>query len=72
MICEDDRQWVPAGGQRWTTLEAMAADGYRSEVREVEPGLMGVGAEPLIGIGQRGWFCAPTGQRPVGPVPVHR
>jgi hypothetical protein len=54
VICEDDRQWVPAGGQRWTTLDAMAAGGYHSVVREVEPGLLGVGAEPMIGIGQRG------------------
>lgn len=53
-ICEDDRQWVPAGGQLWTTLEKMAADGFRTVVREVEPGLLGVGAEPMIGIGQRG------------------
>ena len=25
-VCEDERQYVPASGQRWTTLEALRAD----------------------------------------------
>jgi hypothetical protein len=53
-ICEDDRQWVPATGQRWTTLDALKADGCVSVVREVEPGLTGIGATRQLGIGQRG------------------
>lgn len=32
----------------------LAADGYHSVIREVEPGLLGIGAEPDIGVGQRG------------------
>ncbi len=54
LICADERQWVPATGQRWTTLEELRAGGYRSDVREVEPSLTGIGADPLLGIGQRG------------------
>jgi hypothetical protein len=60
-ICADERQWVPADGQHWTTLEELAlADGGRRavrdarriEVREVEPDLLELTAEPKVGIGQ--------------------
>jgi glyoxylase-like metal-dependent hydrolase (beta-lactamase superfamily II) len=52
-ICEDERQYVRQGGQAWTTLEDLAAGGHRVELRELEPGLTGVGAQPAVGIGQR-------------------
>jgi glyoxylase-like metal-dependent hydrolase (beta-lactamase superfamily II) len=52
-ICADERQWVPASGQRWTTPEELAAAGHRGEVREVEPGLLGIGVDPPVAIGQR-------------------
>lgn len=52
-ICADERQWVPPSGQKWTTLEELSAAGHRSEIREVEPGLIGIGGEPQLGIGQR-------------------
>lgn len=53
-ICADERQWVPAGGQRWTTREELAAQGYKSTITELEPGLHAVEAAPELGIGQRG------------------
>lgn len=53
-LCEDERQWVPPGGQRWTTLGELAEEGYRTDVRQVEPGLVGIGTEPSVGVGQRG------------------
>jgi hypothetical protein len=53
-LCEDERQSVPPTGQRWTTMARLAADGCRSVVREVEPGLTGIGSEPGVGVGQRG------------------
>jgi glyoxylase-like metal-dependent hydrolase (beta-lactamase superfamily II) len=53
VICTDERQWVPATGQRWTTLAQLRAAGHRSDVREVEPELIGVGATPQVAIGQR-------------------
>jgi hypothetical protein len=52
-ICEDERQYVGWQGQRWTTLEEMAAQGYRNELREEEPGLVSVGTTPTFAIGQR-------------------
>jgi hypothetical protein len=52
-ICEDERQYVRQGGQAWTTLEGLSAQRHHVELRELEPGLTGVGAQPAIGIGQR-------------------
>lgn len=52
-ICLDERQYLPTAGQRWTTIEELRAAGHRCEVRELEPGLTGIGADPRVGIGQR-------------------
>jgi hypothetical protein len=52
-ICLDERQYVGAGGQRWTHHHAMLADGFRNEIREHEPGLHGIGTKPSFGTGQR-------------------
>src|SRR2546429_7311254 len=53
VVCADERQWLPPGGQRWTTLADLAAAGHSCDVREVEPGLTGIGADPPVAIGQR-------------------
>jgi hypothetical protein len=50
-ICEDARQWVPEDGQRWTTMDELAAE-HRNVVRE-DGELMGIGTEPHFAIGQR-------------------
>lgn len=61
-ICADERQWVPATGQAWTTLADMAAVGHAVAVREVEPGLLGLVAQPQVGIGQQALLaCTPAG-----------
>jgi len=52
-VCVDERQYIGRGGQRWTTLEELAAEGHHSVLREVEPLLLGIGVEPQVGIGQR-------------------
>jgi glyoxylase-like metal-dependent hydrolase (beta-lactamase superfamily II) len=52
-ICEDERQWVPAEGQQWTTLEQLRDAGTRIDVALVEPDLWGLRAEPGVGIGQQ-------------------
>jgi metallo-beta-lactamase superfamily protein len=52
-ICDDERQYVRQGGQVWTTLDELKTSGHRIEVRDLEPGLLGVGVEPALGIGQR-------------------
>ena len=51
-ICDDPRQYVPPGGQQWTTLESLKAD-HQNVLREPEPGLTGIGTEPSFAIGQR-------------------
>lgn len=53
-ICEDERQWVPATGQAWTTRDELEATGHRLVVKELEPGLHAVTTTPRLGIGQRG------------------
>ena len=51
-ICDDDRQYVGAAGQRWTTLQALQAD-HHNVVRDEAPDLTGAGTEPSFAIGQR-------------------
>jgi hypothetical protein len=52
-ICADERQWMPADGQRWATLEELAQAGRRAHVAELEPDLFGITVEPKVGIGQQ-------------------
>ena len=51
-ICADERQYVGWEGQRWTTMAELAAE-RASELREEEPGLLGIGTQPSFAIGQR-------------------
>jgi len=51
-ICDDDRQYVGAQGQRWTTLAALQAD-HHNLIRDEAPDLTGIGSEPAFAIGQR-------------------
>jgi glyoxylase-like metal-dependent hydrolase (beta-lactamase superfamily II) len=60
-VCEDERQYVGWDGQRWTTLEELRRD-HRAEIREEQPGLVGIGCEPGFAIGQRALLVrAPRG-----------
>jgi glyoxylase-like metal-dependent hydrolase (beta-lactamase superfamily II) len=51
-ICEDERQYVPAGGQRWTTPEQLGS-GHVNAWRQLETGLFEIHTQPQFGIGQR-------------------
>lgn len=51
-ICADERQYVPAAGQRWTSLAERAAEGCRVELTELEPDLWALQATPRVDIGQ--------------------
>lgn len=51
-ICEDERQYIPAGGQRWIATEKLRDD-YHNEFRRHEDRLVGVGTSPTFAIGQR-------------------
>jgi glyoxylase-like metal-dependent hydrolase (beta-lactamase superfamily II) len=70
LVCTDDRQYVNAKGQSWTTLDALLVD-HSNELREVEPGLTGLASKPQVAIGQRAliierpdggvmWDCTPV------------
>ncbi|HJZ61046.1 MAG TPA: hypothetical protein VKD47_02700 [Miltoncostaeaceae bacterium] len=52
-ICEDERQWTPASGQAWATLDELAAAGTTVEIAELEPCLFGITTSPGVGIGQQ-------------------
>lgn len=51
-ICTEERQYVPSGGQSWTSPDALGAS-HSNGFRHQEPGLLGIGTFPSFGIGQR-------------------
>jgi hypothetical protein len=51
-ICADERQYLPPGGQRWTTSAERATEGCHVEISEREPDLFGLTASPKADIGQ--------------------
>ncbi len=51
-ICEDERQYVPATGQAWTTLDRLRAT-HANAWRLLAPDLFAVTTAPAFGIGQR-------------------
>ena len=54
-ICQDERQYVKATGQQWTTLERLRLTN-RNSIRFEEPGLISIGIDPPFAIGQRAFF----------------
>lgn len=59
-ICEEERQYVPPGGQSWTTLEALARS-HSNAFREYEKGVIGIGTQPAFAIGQRAMLVQTRG-----------
>jgi hypothetical protein len=51
-ICEDERQYVPSGGQAWTT-PARLANGHVNGWRQLEADLFEIHTYPNFAIGQR-------------------
>jgi hypothetical protein len=51
-ICADERQFVPASGQGWTTLEQLRRS-HSNTFRQVEEKLLGIRTVPHFGIGQQ-------------------
>ena len=74
-ICADERQWVPAAGQRWTSLAELAAAGHASHIAELEHDLLGVTIRPGVGIAQQAHLVStPSGNLlwdPTGYVDEH-
>ena len=54
-ICQEERQYVKATGQQWTTLERLRLTN-RNSIKAKEPGLIGIGIDPPFAIGQRALF----------------
>jgi hypothetical protein len=59
-ICDDDRQYVKATGQQWTTLDRLRLS-HRNSIRFERSGLIGIGIEPHFAIGQRALFLRTPG-----------
>jgi hypothetical protein len=59
-ICDDVRQYVPPGGQSWTTLDALRRT-HRNSYRAIEPRLLGIGMTPEFAIGQRALLIRTAG-----------
>jgi len=51
-VCTDERQFVPASGQSWTTLEALRKT-RSNKFRGLAPGLTTIETTPAFGIAQR-------------------
>jgi len=51
-ICADDRQYVKASGQQWTTLDELGQH-HHNEIRRVEADLTGIATVPAFAICQR-------------------
>lgn len=51
-ICQDDRQYVPVGGQAWVTLDDIVEQATL-RVADEAPGITGIGTTVRLGIGQR-------------------
>lgn len=56
-ICEDERQFVPPEGQRWTSMDELAR-GHRVEWTELAAGLHQLVVEPHFAIGERALLIA--------------
>jgi hypothetical protein len=54
-ICEDERQYVPAGGQSWTTMAALA-EGHEVSWTEEAKGLFSLKIRPAFAIAQRAFL----------------
>jgi hypothetical protein len=59
-VCEDERQYIGWDGQQWLTMDEVRRD-YRAEIREEEPGLLGIGMTPSFAIGQRALLVRTAG-----------
>ena len=59
-ICEDERQFVPASGQAWTTHPTLLV-GHEIEWTKISPGLHALKVEPNLAIAQRAFLLETSG-----------
>jgi len=61
-ICDDQRQYVPASGQKWTTLEEMQqCQKFTNEIEYKEEGVYGITTKPKFAIGQTAYLIQSKG-----------
>ena len=72
VVCADERQWVPADGQKWATLEELTQAGRRVQIVELEPDLFGITVEPKVGSVSRRISCVRALATSCGPGRVSR
>ena len=51
-ICEDERQYVPVGGQQWVDFDAVTRS-HSNKWQQLEPGLLSLKTVPKFAINQR-------------------
>src|SRR5215472_798789 len=59
-VCTDERQFTPASGQSWTTLEGLQTS-HSNKFRRLAPGLMTIETTPHFAIGQRAFLASTPG-----------
>lgn len=59
-ICEDERQYVPEGGQQWTTLTEINSQ-HKNVIEKVADKLYAIYTVPHFGIGQRAHLLVTPG-----------
>ena len=70
LICTDERQFVPAAGQSWTTLKGLQST-HSNKFRNLATGLTTIETTPAFGIGQRAILArTPAGNVSVMVTPV--
>jgi hypothetical protein len=65
-VCLDERQYVNWEGQQWTSLAELHSGGHRGKIEEEGPGVIGIGAVPSVGVGQRALLIQ-SGSTPSSP-----
>ncbi|HEY8598889.1 MAG TPA: MBL fold metallo-hydrolase [Thermomicrobiales bacterium] len=60
-ICDDERQYIGANGQRWTTMAELSTT-HQIDIREEETNLTGIGTTPGFAIGQRALLVQTPGR----------
>lgn len=70
-ICADERQYLPPGGQRWTSPAERDAEGCRVVVEELEPDLFGLTVRPRADIGQTALLARTPAGNLLWDVPGH-
>jgi glyoxylase-like metal-dependent hydrolase (beta-lactamase superfamily II) len=59
-ICEDERQYVSSGGQKWATLASLRGH-HANTFSTIASGITTISTEPRVGIGERAYLLQTSG-----------